>query len=115
MVLWRVRYKLSLRDLPAMCLERGVVFTHEAVRDWEALRAPLLSERLRKHRRGRIGSSWYVDESAPRTHPAIEGVRCCTGDEGGPLGVGVQAQTPNRLKLQRSRAVVVSVEEKAGP
>jgi len=69
-VLWRVRYKLSLRDLPEMFLERGLVFTHEAVREWEAQFAPLLSETLRKHRRGKIGCSWYVDESAPRTRPA---------------------------------------------
>jgi len=62
-VLWRVRYKLSLRDLPEMFLERGVVFTHEAVREWEAQLAPLLSETLRKHRRGKIGYSWYVDET----------------------------------------------------
>jgi putative transposase len=62
-VLWRVRYKLSLRDLPEMFLERGLVFTHEAVREWEAQLAPLLSETLRKHRRGRIGGSWYVDET----------------------------------------------------
>jgi putative transposase len=62
-VLWRVRYKLSLRDLPEMFLERGLVFTHEAVREWEAQLAPLLSETLRKHRRGRIGCSWYVDET----------------------------------------------------
>lgn len=62
-VLWRVRYKLSLRDLPEMFLERGMVFTHEAVREWEAQFAPLVSETLRKHRRGRIGPSWYVDET----------------------------------------------------
>src|SRR5215211_7764966 len=62
-VLWRIRYKLSLRDLPEMFLERGIVFTHEAVREWEAQLAPLLSETLRKHRRGRIGPSWYVDET----------------------------------------------------
>ena len=41
-------------------------------------------------------------------------MRCCTKDEGRPLGTGVQAQVPNRLKLQRLRAAVVSVEEKAG-
>ena len=35
-VLWRIRYKLSLRDLPEMFLERGIVLTHEAVREWEA-------------------------------------------------------------------------------
>jgi hypothetical protein len=42
-------------------------------------------------------------------------VRCCTGDEGRPLGAGLQEQAPNPLKLQASRALVVSVEEKAGP
>src|ERR1041384_1557955 len=62
-VLWRVRYKLSLRDLAEMFLDRGVVFTHEAVGDWEAQLAPLMSETLRKHRRGKIGCSWYVDET----------------------------------------------------
>jgi putative transposase len=61
-VLWRVRYKLSLCDLPEIFLERGLVFTHEAVREWETQLA-LLSEMLRKHRRGRIGSSWYTDET----------------------------------------------------
>ena len=33
-VLWRLRYKLSLRDLAEMFLERGFVFTQEAVREW---------------------------------------------------------------------------------
>jgi hypothetical protein len=40
----RLRYKLSLRDLAEMFLIRGIVFTHEAVRDWEARLAPLLAE-----------------------------------------------------------------------
>jgi putative transposase len=62
-VLWRVRYKLSLRDLPEMFLERGMVFTPEAVREWEAQLTPLLSATLRKQRRGRIGGSGYVDET----------------------------------------------------
>jgi hypothetical protein len=44
----------------------------------------------------------------------VSGIRCCTGDEGGPLGPGVQAQGPNPLKLQPLRAAVVNVEEKAG-
>ena len=49
-VFWRLRYKLSLRDLAEMLLIRGFVFTHEAVRDWEAKLAPLLTEGLRKRR-----------------------------------------------------------------
>ena len=35
-VLWRLRYKLSLRDLAEMFLIRGPVFSYEAVSDWEA-------------------------------------------------------------------------------
>src|SRR3954468_9381762 len=35
-VLWRLRYKLALRDLPEMFAARGLVFSHEAVREWEA-------------------------------------------------------------------------------
>lgn len=33
LVLWRLRSKLSLRDLAEVFLERGCVFTHEAVRE----------------------------------------------------------------------------------
>jgi len=39
---WRLRYKLSLRNLPEMFLLRGIEFTYEAVRDWEAKLTPLL-------------------------------------------------------------------------
>src|SRR6202162_3372657 len=46
-VLWRLRYKLSLRDLAEMFLERGFEFTYEAVRDWEARFAPLIADQLR--------------------------------------------------------------------
>jgi putative transposase len=62
-VLCRLRYKLSLRNLAEMFLLRGFQFTHEAVRDWEARFAPLLAEQLRRRRKGKIGSRWYVDET----------------------------------------------------
>ncbi len=62
-VLWRVRYKLSLRDLAEMFLERGFEFTHEAVREWETRFAPLMAEKLRSKRKGQAGRSWHVDET----------------------------------------------------
>jgi transposase-like protein len=63
-VLWRLRYKLSLRDLAEMFLIRGIVFSHEAVRDWETKLTPALAENLRRRRRrGKVGRSWYVDET----------------------------------------------------
>jgi hypothetical protein len=62
-VLWRLRYKLALQDLTEMFLVRGLVFSHEAVREWEAKLAPALAEGLRRRRRGKAGRSWYVDET----------------------------------------------------
>jgi putative transposase len=62
-VFWRLRYKLSLRDLAEMFLIRGVVFTHEAVREWEAKLAPRLADALRKRRSGKVGRCWHVDET----------------------------------------------------
>ena len=62
-VLWRLRYKLSFRDVAEMLLQRGLEVTHETVREWEFRFAPLLSEQLRAKRRGRAGGSWYVDET----------------------------------------------------
>jgi transposase-like protein len=62
-VLWRLRMKLSLRDLAEIPLLRGLVFSHEAIRDWEAGLAPLLTYALRRRRKGKAGRSWYVDET----------------------------------------------------
>jgi putative transposase len=62
-VLWRLRMKLSLRDLTEILLLRGLVFSHEAIRDWEARLAPLLTDALRQRRKGKAGCSWYVDET----------------------------------------------------
>ena len=55
----------------------------------------------------------YADDCVPRTHLRKE-VRCCARDGGRSSGAGRQGQAPNHRKLRRSRAVVVSVAEKAG-
>jgi transposase-like protein len=44
---WRLPYKLSLRDLAEMFVERGFTFTHETVQLWEAAFASVLIEQLR--------------------------------------------------------------------
>jgi hypothetical protein len=56
-VLWRLHYKLALRDLPEMFLIRSFVVSHEAVRDWETTKpTPALAEGLRR-RGGKAGRS----------------------------------------------------------
>ncbi len=71
-VVWRLRYKLSLRDLAEMFLAHGFVFTHETVRAWEARFAPVLTEHLRATRRGQVGAQWHADE----TYVKVDGRWC---------------------------------------
>jgi putative transposase len=54
-VLWRLHCSLILRHLAEMFLDRGFVFSHETVRSWEALVAPLPTEHLRATRLGKAG------------------------------------------------------------
>src|SRR4051812_32764095 len=51
---------------------RGIVFSHEAVRELEAKLTPALAEELRRRRRGQVGRSWYVDE----TYLKVQGRWC---------------------------------------
>ncbi len=62
-VLWRLRYKLSFRDVTELLLQRGFVISHETIRAWEFRFAPVISDRLRTKRRGTAGVSWYLDET----------------------------------------------------
>jgi transposase-like protein len=71
-VLWRLRYKLSLRDVAEMFLTRGFTFTHETVRAWEERFAPLLTARLKARRKGQAGRAWHCDE----TDVTVEGQGC---------------------------------------
>ena len=61
-MLWRLRYRLTLRYLSEMFLQRGIVFSHEAVHAWEAKLAPALTEELR-----RGGTAGAVPEDAAGT------------------------------------------------
>jgi len=71
-MLWRLRYTLRRRDLAEMFVGRGFVFTHEAVREWEARFAPLLTARMRAKRRGQARAKWHADE----TYLRVDGRWC---------------------------------------
>ena len=52
-VRWYLRYKLSLRDLTEIFQERGIIFTHETVRNWLKKFTPLVAKELRRRRFGK--------------------------------------------------------------
>lgn len=49
-----------------MFFQSGIIFTHEAVRDWERKLIAPPSPSLRKQQHGTAGKSWYVDETYGR-------------------------------------------------
>ncbi len=62
-LLCRLRYKLSFRDIAEFFLVRGFEFTHETVRDWEERFAGIFAQQLRAKRKGKVGKIWFVDET----------------------------------------------------
>ena len=106
-VLWRLRHKLSLRDLAAMFRARGFVFTHAAVRDWGARCAPLLTARLRAKRRGQGGAKRHADE----TYLRVDGRWCSLYraiDRGGNLVDALLSDTRDMAAARRFFATALA-------
>jgi putative transposase len=55
------RFGLSFRDVEDLLAQRGVTVTDETIRQW-CLTFGLDYARRLRHRRGRMGDTWYLDE-----------------------------------------------------
>ena len=55
------RFGLSFRDVEDLLAERGITVTYEAIRQWCRTFGLIYARRLR-HRRGRQGDTWHLDE-----------------------------------------------------
>ncbi len=55
------RFSLSFREVEELLAERGVTVSYEAVRQWCLKFGSTFAKRLR-HRRGRPGDTWHLDE-----------------------------------------------------
>jgi putative transposase len=61
-VVWlRFRFNLSLRDIPALMAARGVVLSHQTVKDWCDTFGSAYAKEIRR-RRARPGDKWHLDE-----------------------------------------------------
>lgn len=55
------RFCLSFRDVEDLLAERGIVVTHETIRQWCRKFGPAYARKLRR-RQGRLGDTWRLDE-----------------------------------------------------
>lgn len=56
------RYKLSLRDVSEMLLERGIEVTYEAIRKWCQVWGPFYARSIRQKRGSSFKDKWHIDE-----------------------------------------------------
>ena len=55
------RFSVSLRDVEDLLAKRGVIVSHETIRQWIRKFGPQYARTLVR-RRGRLGDTWYLDE-----------------------------------------------------
>lgn len=55
------RFSVSLRDVEDLLAKRGVIVSHETIRQWTQKFGPQYASALVR-RRGRLGDTWYLDE-----------------------------------------------------
>ncbi len=61
-VVWlRFRFNLSLRDIPELMAARGIVVSHQTVKDWCDTFGEAYAKEIRR-RRPRPGDKWHLDE-----------------------------------------------------
>src|SRR6516225_1653699 len=85
------RFPLGLRMVEELLAARGIIVSHETVRQWARKFGQQFANQIRR-RLPRAGDKWHPD-GVSRTH--FWGMWSCTRDEGGPLDVGGQAQASN--------------------
>ena len=56
------RFKLSLRDISELLLDRGIKVTYETIRNWNKTWGPLFAKSLRKRRGSTFTDKWHIDE-----------------------------------------------------
>ena len=59
------RFHLSFRDVQDLLAERGIIVSHETIRQWCTRFGAAFAVGLRR-RRGRAGDKWHLDEVALR-------------------------------------------------
>jgi putative transposase len=55
------RFCLSFRDVEDLLAERGIIVSHETIRQWSRRFGAEYARKL-KRREGRLGDTWYLDE-----------------------------------------------------
>jgi hypothetical protein len=95
-VLFRLLFKLSLRDLVQMFLIRGYELSHETVRDWEARFASLFADQVRRRRKNKGGRPLEEVERCARALIALTPTTTATKSQIPQICIGRGFSGPRR-------------------
>ena len=93
------RFGLSFRDVEDLLAERGITVTYEAIRHWCRTFGLDYARRLR-HRRGRQGDTWYLDEVFVKIQGRQQYLWRAVDEDGDVLDILVQSRR-NRRAAER--------------
>ena len=89
------RFGLSFRDVEDLLADRGVTVTYEAIRQW-CLTFGLDYARRLRHRRGRQGDTWYLDELFVKIQGRQQYLWRAVDEDGDVLDILVQSRRNRR-------------------
>ncbi len=93
------RFGLSFRDVEDLLAERGITVTYEAIRQWCRTFGLAYARRLR-HRRGRQGDTWHLDELFVKIQGRQQYLWRAVDEDGDVLDILVQSRR-NRWAAKR--------------
>ena len=93
------RFSLSFRDVEDLLAQRGVTVTYEAIRQWCRTFGLNYARRLR-HRRGREGNTWHLDELFVKIRGRQQYLWRAVDEDGDTIDILVQSRR-NRLAALR--------------
>ena len=85
------RFSVSFRDVEDLLAERGVTVTYEAIRRWCRTFGLDYARRLR-HRRGRMGDTWHLDEIFVRIRGQQQYLWRAVDEDGDAIDILVQSR-----------------------
>ena len=101
------RVSLSFRDVEDLLAERGVTVTYEAIRQWCRTFGLDYARRLR-HRRGRMGDTWYLDELCVKIQGRQQYLWRAVDEDGDVIDILVQSRRNRRAAIRCFRTLLKS-------
>jgi putative transposase len=99
------RFGLSFRDVEDLLAERGVTVTYEAIRQW-CLTFGLDYARRLRHRRGRTGDTWYLDEVFVKIQGRLQYLWRAVDEDGDVIDILVQSRRNRRAAIRFFRKLL---------